>query len=333
MKKILRFTFGLTVLFLLIASSSHAVLFKIATLAPEGAFEVTQMRQASENISKLTQGRVQFKFFTGGVMGNDNSVLRKIRINQLQGGAVSTGALSTYYPDNQIYNLPLIFKSFEELDYVRERMDPVLVQGYEDAGFIIFGIAEGGFARIMSTQPVLSVEDLQKQKVWIPENDNSAIEAVKAFDVSPITLATADVRTGLQTGLLDTVAIPPAYAILLHWHTQISYITELPLLYTAGVLAITKQAFTRLSPQDQTVVKKEMEAAFKQVDKRNRQLNNEAIDVLKNLGIQFVTPDSGANQEWERRAAVIPKRLVDSGILSKQIYNALNKYLEEFRNK
>ncbi|MCP4119694.1 MAG: C4-dicarboxylate ABC transporter [Desulfobacteraceae bacterium] len=323
----------LVVLLVLLADSVQAGVFKIATLAPSGAFEMVQMEAAAKEITAVTEGRVRFKFFPGGVMGNDQGVLRKIRINQLQGGALSLGSLSRYYPDSQVYSLPFVFSSFEEVDYVRKRMDPILMKGYEKAGFIVFGLAEGGFARIMSSNPVATVSDLQKQKVWIPENDAAALEAVRAFDVSPITLSLADVRTGLQTGLLNTVAIPPAYAIILHWHTQIRYITQIPLIYTNGLLAIAKRPFYKLSPEDRAVVRSRMGAAFKRIDKHNRRQNVEALEVLKEMGLKFVVPDANASQTWVTRSRRVPDQLAAKGVLSQQILDTINMHLSTIRAK
>lgn len=312
---------------------AQAAVFKIATLAPEGAFEVVQMQAAAVQIEKATEGRVKFKFFTGGVMGNDQGVLRKIRINQLQGGALSSGSLSNYYPDSQVYSLPFVFRSFDEVDYVRKHMDEIVIKGYEDSGFIVFGLAEGGFARIMSNTPIETIADLQQRKVWIPENDAAALEAVKAFDVSPITLSVADVRTALQTGLLDTVAIPPSYAILLHWHTQVRYITEIPLLYTNGLLAIDKKAFSKLTPEDGKIVKSIMGEAFVRVDKHNRKQNIEAIEVLKEMGLTSVVPDANAHEAWLNRALSVPQDLVDKGVLSQEIVDTLNLHISTFRSR
>ena len=323
----------LMALLVLFIDSVHAKVFKIATLAPSGSFEMNQMAAAAKEITAVTEGRVRFKFFPGGVMGNDQGVLRKIRINQLQGGAISLGSLSRYYPDSQVYCLPFVFSSFEEVDYVRERMDSILMEGYEKAGFVVFGLAEGGFARIMSSNPVATVADLQKQKVWIPENDAAALEAVRAFDVSPITLSLADVRTGLQTGLLNTVAIPPAYAILLHWHTQIRYITQIPLIYTNGLLAIAKRPFYKLCPGDRAVVRSGMSQAFKRIDKHNRRQNVEAMEVLKEMGIKFVVPDADAFQTWRKRSRRVPKQLAAKGVFSKEILDTINTHLSAVRAK
>src|SRR5512139_2770804 len=125
---------------------AQAVVFKIATIAPDGTHWMEEMRKGADEIEKQTQGRVQFRFYPGGVMGDDNTVLRKIRIGQLQGGAITGGGLSEIYPDTQIYSIPFTFSSYAEVDYVRKRVDPLLIAGLKEKGFISFGISEGGFA-------------------------------------------------------------------------------------------------------------------------------------------------------------------------------------------
>ena len=315
----------------LLCSPLQAKTLKIATISPEGSFELTQMRQAAKEISKTTSNRVKLKFYPGGVMGNDQAVIRKIRFNQLQGGLVSASSLASFNRDGQVYCLPFAFRSFAEVDHVRPKMDQIIIDGYKKAGFKIFGIAEGGFAHIMSRQPVRTVEDLNKQKVWAPQNDVAAITAVKAYGVNPIPLPVADVRTGLQTGLIDTVAIPPAYGIILQWHTQVKHITELPLLYTYGILAIDNKVFSRLKKEDQQLMDEVIGAAFQRIDRHNRQQNDQALTTLREIGINFVTPDAAQRQVWKEKAASVGEQLVKDGEMSQDVVNTFAAHLDTFR--
>ena len=109
------------------AAYVHAVTIKIATLSPEGTFWMKQMRAGADEIKQRTQGRVKFKFYPGGVMGNDESVLRKIRIGQLQGGAITIGNLSKSVPETTIYGLPFLFSDLEHASEVRKESDPMLM--------------------------------------------------------------------------------------------------------------------------------------------------------------------------------------------------------------
>lgn len=137
---VLRFI-ALCLLILLLPATLYATTFKIATAAPEGSGWMREMRAGATEIKQKTDGRVAIKFFAGGVMGNDKSVLRKMRVGQLQGGAFTTGSLIDAAPDADLFSLPLIFRSYEEVDYVRKHMDADLKQLVEDAGFACFGFA------------------------------------------------------------------------------------------------------------------------------------------------------------------------------------------------
>lgn len=313
-------------------SAAGAVTFKIATLSPEGSFWMQKMREGARLVAGQTDNEVQFKFYPGGVMGDDRVVLRKIRLGQLHGGAVVSGSLSDIYPDNQVYNLPIVFQTYEEVDYVRQRMDPVIQKGFEKGGLVTLGIAEGGFAYVMSLRPVRAIGDLIQQKLWIPDNDMTSLETVRTFGVSPIPLSIADVSAGLQTGLINTVTTSPIAAIALQWHTHVKYLTETPLLYVYGVLAVDGRMFQKLSPAQQQIVRKVMGNAFLEIDRQNRIDNEKALQALKDQGIQFVTPSETALAEWRQKAGEVAERLIEKGGLTREGVALLEKTLAEYRN-
>jgi TRAP-type C4-dicarboxylate transport system substrate-binding protein len=315
----------------LFAGPAQAVTFKIATLSPEGSFWMQKMRDGASEVLKKTEHNVEFKFYPGGVMGDDQVVLKKIRLGQLQGGAVVSGSLAGVYPDNQVYNLPVVFKTYEEVDYVRRTMDPVIQKGLEDKGFVLLGMAEGGFAYVMSQVPVRTVSDLIKQKMWIPDNDSTSLETVRTFGVSPIPLSIADVRAGLQTGLINTVTTSPIGAIALQWHTQIKYLTETPLLYIYAMLAVDRCAFNKLTPGQQEIVRDVMGRAFNEIDKQNRVDNVKALEALKNQGVEFIKIPEDVRAEWQDKASEVARRLTESGKLSREIVSQLESLLTAFR--
>ena len=321
------------ILIVMLAGQAQAMRFKIATLSPEGSIWMEKMRDGAEELARRTNNRVRIKYYPGGVMGDDKSVMRKIRIGQLQGGAFVGGSLSDYYRDNQIYSLPLFFRSFKEIDYVREHLDKRIMDGFENGGFVTFGIAEGGFAYVMSTVPIRTVEEMRRQKVWIPDNDSMILEAVKAFDITPIPLSIADVRTGLQTGLINTVTTPPIGALALQWHTQIKYLLDEPFLYIFGVLAVDRKAFLKISPGDQKIFREIMGRVFKELDQRNREDNIKALETLRKQGIEFVKPSAEALKKWCQDASEVPKRLVESDRLSQEMVDTLESLLKDYRTK
>jgi TRAP-type C4-dicarboxylate transport system substrate-binding protein len=215
---------------------------KIATLAPDGSSWMNEMRAAAREIRERTDGRVEFRFYPGGVMGNDQSVLRKMRIGQLHGAAFTGGGIAEVYPDIHVIGLPFLFRDFDEVDHLRKTFDPVLRQGLEDAGYVNFGIAEGGFAKIMSTRAVQKTAHLRNEKAWVPDNDRISFRVMEALGVSPVRMPMTDVLTGLQTGLINIIASPPIAAVAFQWHSRVRFMTDTPLAYTWAQLVLPPPA-------------------------------------------------------------------------------------------
>jgi TRAP-type C4-dicarboxylate transport system substrate-binding protein len=322
----------ISILFLLAAPSLGQVL-KIATLSPEGSEWMQKMRAGAKEIALKTGNRVKFRFYPGGIMGNDKAVLRKIRIGQLHGGAVTAGSLAKVYPELRLYFLPMIFKSFGEVDYVRKHLDAPLIDGLEKEGFVTFGFAEGGFAYVMSKSPVRNNDDLRNQKVWMPNTHATTLEVMESFGIKPIPLPFADVRTSLQTGLIDAVTVSPIGAIVLQWHTQVKYLTDMPLAYVYGMLAIDRKAFAEISPEDQEIVRDIMRQVFGDMDHKNRKNNVDALRVLGNHGIQFVKLDSETENQWQQAASAVAVRLIEVGGVSRHMMDLLNGHLREYRSQ
>ena len=322
------------ILLLLAATTqARAVTLKVATLAPDGTSWMTEMRKGAEEIGQKTQGRVKLKFYPGGVMGNDKSVMRKIRIGQLHGGAFAAGSLSGISPDAQIYTLPFLFRSYQEVDFVRKRVDRLIKKGLENNGFVVLGISGGGFAYMMSKNPLRKVNDLKGQKVWLPEGDLIIETVFKLAGVTPVALPLADVYTGLQTGLVNTVGSSPIAAIAFQWHTSVSYLTDAPLVYLVGMLAVDKKAFARLKPEDQRVVQEVMAKTFDHLDRLNRKDNAEAQQALVSQGVQIVIPSPDELARWREIARQAIIELRGERVYSDEMLATIRRHLKEFRSE
>jgi TRAP-type transport system periplasmic protein len=285
---------------LAVASRAAAVDLKIATVAPDGSHWMEQMRAGAEQIRQRTAGRVTVKFYPGGVMGNDAQILRKIRVGQLQGGAFTAGGLGERYSSLNLYGIPLLFRSLDEVDHVRSHLDPKLLAGLEQAGFVSFGFIEGGFANLLSNEPVSSVDDIRRKKVWVPEGDQISFLAMQALGLSPVVLPITDVLTGLQTGLIEITFASPVAALVLQWHTKVTYITELPISYSMGIFALDREAFRGLDAADQQVLSEVMTDVANRLDRAAREDNEGAREVLLKSGLQTVDVNAADVAEWRR---------------------------------
>lgn len=320
-----------TALLLFIGSHSQAATFKVATLSPDGSFWMKTMRAAGKEVAVATDDRVKFKWYPGGVMGDDKAVLRKMRVGQLQGAALPMGELLSFYPDSQAYGIPFLFRSYEEVDYVRSQLDASLIEGFAVGGMEVLGIAEGGFGYFLATEPVRVPEDLRQQKVWVPQNDVVSARLAQSIGVTPIPLTLPDVLPGLQTGLINTVAVSPIGAIALQWHTRVDYVTDIPLMYFCGVMTLTGKSFNKLSAQDQTIVREVFGKAFKHIEERNRIDNVSAFDALLNQGVESVGLNDAEKNIWLGMQQPAEQMMQTEGQLSTAALERIKALVRDFR--
>jgi TRAP-type C4-dicarboxylate transport system substrate-binding protein len=320
-------------LLLLSAPVFSAVTLKIATATPDGTQWMKDMRTSAKEIKERTDGRVLIKYYGGGIKGSDAKVLGQIRIRQLQGGAFSPSALAAQYSDLNLYGMPLVFDSEEEVAFVRSHMDARLQQGLEDAGFVNFGFASSGFANIMSSTPVRTMADLKGKRVWVPEGDTISYLSMEALSLNPVTLPLTDVLTGLQTGLIDIVAIPPIVALVLQWHTKVKYVTEVPLVYSFGYMAVDKKTFDKISDDDKAIVREVMTRTYEDFDKANLIDNRKAFESLVKSGIERVEFDAEEFAKVRNALLASNRKLGMGGAFSLDLYEEMLRHIDHFRSE
>ena len=306
---------------------------RIATLAPADSAWMREMVAGAGRIDELTEGRVTLRFRAGGVAGSDAQVLRKIRIGDLQGGAFSAGGLAEVYPGLNTYGIPLIFESLDEVDFVRSRMDAEIAAGLEQAGFVSLGFSEGGFSNLLANIPVSHVDDLRRQKIWVPDNDPISRQVLEALRLAPVPLELSEALIGLRRGLVDVVAASPVVALVLQWHTEVSYRTDLPLSYSMGVFAIERNAFNRLQERDRQVVREIISEVMATIDSTSRDDNDEARRIMAEMGIETVAVNRADVEGWR---AVIEAQYPDlrkRRDIDVALFDEMLALLDEYRSR
>jgi TRAP-type C4-dicarboxylate transport system substrate-binding protein len=306
-------------------SWAAAATLKVATLAPEGSNWMKEMRAAGEAIKTASAGRVELKFFPGGVMGNAETVLRKIKLGQLHGGAFAVTELASVNPDVQVYGLPFLFSTVEEVRAVRKTLDPLVKKGFEDKGMVIAGLTGGGFVYLMSTQSIASQEELRRTKVWVPEGDRVGRIAFAEAGISPVVLSLGDVYTALQTGLVETVGNTTTGAVAFQWATKLRYMVDLPVAYTMGLLAFDQKALGRLDEADRASVIREIEAAFARLETSNEADDRATRQTLLKEGITLQVPSPEEIAKWRAVGERTRARMQAEGLISAEILSALDR--------
>jgi TRAP-type C4-dicarboxylate transport system substrate-binding protein len=228
--------------------------------------------------------------YSGGVMGDEPDVLRKIRKGQLHGGMFTGYGIGRIYSPARVLEMPFLFKDINESDYVREQIMPDLEIGFRANGFELLGWPEVGFIHFFSTKPITSVDDIRQRRIWLWQGDPLGEAFFKAAEIDPIPLSIMDVYTQLSTkhGSIDTVYTSTFGAIALQWYSKLRYATNIPLTNAIGGVVISSRFYNKLPPDLQHLLKttgKEMSDAIRL---NAREENRKSIEILKDNGIEFM---------------------------------------------
>ena len=322
------------VLLLLIATAGNAAsktrVIKLATLAPEGSAWTEIFSNLNTELKEKTNNGVRLKIYPGGVLGDEKDMIRKMYVGQIHGAVLTSAGLSTIFSEMDVFQIPFLFKTYDEVDYVLDKMDSFFKKGFEDKGYILPAWTEGGFIRLMSTKPIASLDDLRKAKVWTWEDAPMAKAIFDEAGISAIPLSLPDVQVGLQTGLVEVVYAPPSGAISLQWFTKTKFMTDLPLMYLIGGIVIKKNIFKKLPSDHRQIL---LELCSKYMDQLKlvvRQENQDAIKVMSKHGVKLIQPSKEQIKEFKAVSARAMSRQIGKSF-SKKIKDEVIGYVEEYR--
>ena len=174
---------------------------------------------------------------------------------------------------------------------------------------------------------------MRGRKVWLPEGDAISDRALKKLQLVPNSKPISDVMTGLKTGLFDVVAIPPAAAVALQWHTAVKYLTDMPVIYAMQFMAIQKRVFDKLSAEDQVVMREVLSEVYSEINEQAPVDAANARDALANSGITVVEPNSGEFEEIQKIMSENNLDMAKQGLFSLELLETMRRHIAEFRSE
>ena len=270
-------------------------MIKFATVAPEGSTWVKHMKALDKDIRAKSGGRLGFRIYAGGIAGDELDILRKIRIGQIHCAGFTGVGFGKILPMVRVLDLPFLFKSYEEADLVHRELRPFFVDQFRKKGFELLAWAEVGNVYLFSKKPIERIKDLSGLKVWVWSGDPIAKETFSSMGVNPVPLAITDVTTALNTGMIDTVYVPPLGALALQWYTSIHYIMDLPLTHSTGAMLISGKFYRKLPEDLSDLLSVITQKAMTELTIELRKQNEEAIRIITDSGVSVTPAPSGSD--------------------------------------
>lgn len=305
---------------------------RLATLAPAGSPWMQVLSKAQAEIKQKTNGRVTVKYYEGGQQGDERDFVRKINAGQLDGAAVTSVGLSMIDESIRVLELPMMFQSTDELDYVADKMWPYFQKKFEKKGFRLNDRGDVGWIYFMSKSKVESLSDLKGQKLWMWGDDQLVGAMYKKLGLNGIPLGVPEVDAALTSGKVNACYSSPVAAVALQWHTKVKYMTSMPMSYGIAATVLSNKAIEKLSAEDRKLIESITKNASKKLRKVIRKANDDAKVAMTRKGVTVVQTPVAMVDEFQKRAEEAWKELVGK-LYTQQELDMVLKYRDEYRAK
>ena len=305
---------------------------RLATLAPSGSPWMQVLNKAQKEIADKTGGRVTMKYYEGGQQGDERDFVRKIKLGQLDGAAVTSIGLAMIDESIRVLELPMMFQSAEEVDYVADKMWPYFQKKFAAKGFRLNDRGEVGWVYFLSKNKVASLADLKGQKLWMWGDDQLVGAMFKKLGLNGVPLGVPEVDAGLTSGKINAAYGSPVAAVALQWYSKVKYMTSMPMSFAIGATVISSDALKKISPEDQKTVEDIGRANAKKLRKVIRKANEDAKGTMTRKGITVVNTPVTMVDQFTKDSQEAWKELTGK-IYSKEELDMVLKYRDEYRAK
>jgi TRAP-type C4-dicarboxylate transport system substrate-binding protein len=311
-------------------ASAQNLELRMATLAPPDSSWMKVLDKSTAEIGEKTASRVTVKYYPGGVQGDERDVIRKIRLGQLDGASVTAVGLAMVDESIRVLELPMLFTTIEEMEYVTSKMWPYFQNKFEKKGFKLQDRGEVGWVYFMSKNKVESLADLKSAKIWMWGDDQIVGAIFRKLNVNGVPLGVPEVDAALTAGRINAVYSSPLAAVALQWNTKVKYMTSMPMSYALGATIISTEAYKKISDSDKKLIDKVILKAGAKIRKTVRKDNESAQKQMTRKGVAVVQTPVAMVDEFRKNAEQVWKEMAGKVYTQAELDMVL-KYRDEFR--
>ena len=314
MLKIARRAATLTVLCLGLAlgSTAHAAAnqLRIGTLAPKNSLYHRELMTLGEAWRTAQGEGAKYVVYPDGSQGGETDMARRMRIGQLQGALLSVVGLREIEPSiSALQNMPLLFRNWDEVDYVREKLRPSIEKKFLDRGFVVLAWGDAGWVRLFSKEAASRPDDYRKMKFFAWAGESEQQEIMKSLGYTPVPLETSDILPSIQTGMITAVPATPYFALASQVYATAPHMLDINWAPIVGALVVTKKAWDEMSPAARDALQAAGAQAGLHMRTKARQEVDEAVEAMKKRGLQVHKPTPEQLAEWNALAEKLYPRI------------------------
>lgn len=306
---------------------------KFGTVAPDDTPWSEVLMDFKKQIEKDSGGRVDVKVYLNGKLGDEHAMLQKMAFGQLNGGGFSTGGMSKVVPELQLLELPFLFESKTEADYIMDQViRPELVAALEKKNLHLWIWAENGWLDLGSKTPIHTPAELAAAKVVMQESQVQ-LETYKAMGVSPTPLPVPEILGGLQTGMVDTYAGSPVFSTAAQWFAYTGHWADVDFIYQPAAVVFSKKFWDGLPEDLRKIIDDYAPSKQTEVREAVRGLDAELFEGFQENGMTLYKWTPEEREVFRKKAWASHQAMVDNGAFPKALLDKVYAALEAYRAK
>lgn len=323
----------LLALFLLLPQLLTAQTVKLGSPVPEGSEWDMALRLMAEEWSDITGGRVRVRIYPGGIAGEEGDMVRKMRFGQLDAGVFTSFGLKAMVPESFVMTLPGLLQTEDELDYVLDNFAGRFDERFREEGFEILAWSKTGWAYFFSDEAIRTPADLRKRSLAIGGTETEIAAAFKTLGFNVVPMGLNETMVALQSGLANTFYAPPVAAGAFQWFALAPIMTDYRIGPVIGALVMSRRTWERIPERYHAELKASMGKLSRKFYNESVLINEEAMDVMTEYGLQVVTLNDSEKEEWAEVMMAGHNLMVgDDKAIPPAVYRDLIDQLEDLRN-
>jgi TRAP-type C4-dicarboxylate transport system substrate-binding protein len=304
---------------------------RMGTLAPKNSLYHRQLVEIGEAWRATQASNSKFVVYADGSQGGEAEMARRMRVGQLNGALLSVVGLREIEPSiSALQSMPLLFKSWDEVDYVREKMRPAMEKKFLDKGFVVLAWGDAGWVRFFSKDPAFKPDDYQRMKFFAWGGEAEQQEIMKSMGYTPVPLETSDILPSIQTGMINVVPSTPYFALASQIYMSAPNMLEINWAPIVGALVITKKSWDELSAESQAAMRSAADKAGAQIRTKARQEVEEAVEAMKKRGLTVNKPNAEQMRAWQELADKLYLKIRGT-LVPAETFDEVMRHLKTYR--
>ena len=303
---------------------------KLATLAPTGSSFYKSLQNLREAWKKASNGSVDLIIYGDGKLGGETDTVGLMGVNSVQAAMLTAVGLGEIEAGVEgLQSIPMGFRDLEAVDYVGQKLQPMLEEKLLKKGFVVLFWTDAGWVRFFTKKPVSTPDDLRKLKLFAWAGNPNTLEIYKSAGFNPVPLETADIVPGLQTGLIEAVPLPPGFALATQIDSRAPYMLEVNWGALVGALVIRKQTWDKIPEATRVELLKAATAAGAEIKAASRKEGVEAVKAMEKRGLKVTQVTPQVVEEWHQAAEKVWGQ-IRGKIVPADIYDQALSLIKEY---